>query len=80
MHRRAEVADAVSSLVSTPSNPAAHKVLYSARVKRDYEDFLKIQCWFQSHNPFDIEEKLCSLDSGLIDENGSLTGQKRSVL
>ena len=74
MHRCAEVADAVSSLVSTSSNPATHhKDLYSARVKRDYEDFVKIQCWFQSHNPFDIEEKLCSLDSGLIDENGSVT-------
>ena len=81
MHRCSEVADAISSLVSTPSNPAAHhKDLYSARVKRDNEDFVKIQCWFQSHNPFDTEEKMCSLDSGLIEENGSMTHDREEEI
>ena len=53
MHRCAEVTDAVTSIVSLSNTVDQHKELFSARIKHDNDDFVKIQSWFKSHNPFD---------------------------
>ena len=46
-----------------------HKEMQPGRIKRDNNDFEKIQSWFRSHNPFTYGENLVSLASGLVDEN-----------
>ena len=43
-----------------------HIELGISRCKRDFQDLLKIQKWFDQHEPFDVKEvKLRSLSSGL---------------
>ena len=72
MHRCAEVSNAMNNLFLAVNPNNQHKELFAGRVKRDNDDFKKIQAWFQTHNPFECGEKLISLDSGLVDENNSV--------
>ena len=46
MHRCAEISEAMDTVVSTKPQSAEstkHKEMFSARIKRDYEDFHKIK-------------------------------------
>ena len=72
MHRCAEVSNAMNNLFLAVNPNNQRKELFAGRVKRDNDDFKKIQAWFQTHNPFECGEKLISLDSGLVDENNSV--------
>ena len=75
--RCAEVTEALSTLTSlSKSGDQRHKELFSARIKRDYDDFTKIQCWFKCHNPFDAGSQLVALDSGLVDDKNAVTCDK----
>ena len=66
------------------SNDQQHKELFTAKVKRDYDDFRKIQTWFKDHNPFDAGTQLVVLDSGLTDDKNVVTcdksGQVRATI
>ena len=43
MHRCAEVTEAMNSMMSAQKSSCQHKEMFSGRIKRDYEDFEKIQ-------------------------------------
>lgn len=43
MHRCAELADAIDSVLSDKRPPSKHKELFAGRIKRDYEDFQKVK-------------------------------------
>lgn len=43
MHRCTEVTETMNSMISTHKSSYQHKELFAGRVKRDYEDFEKIQ-------------------------------------
>ena len=75
--RCAEVTESLSTLTSlSKSGDQRHKELFSARIKRDYDDFTKIQCWFKSHNPFEAGSQLVALDSDLVDDKNAVTCNK----
>eukprot|EP00794_Sanderia_malayensis_P002757 gene2757-3187_t len=81
MHRCAEVTETMNLMMSTKKSSCQHKELFSGRVKRDYEDFKKIQAWFQLHNPFTVGNQLVSLDSGLVDHRSrALTNNSRTSI
>ncbi len=76
MHRCAEVSDALDECVLDQDSDYKHKDLLPGRIKRDNVDFDKMQSWFQEHNPFTCGDELVCLDSGLVDENNSVTCDK----
>ncbi|CAK8673814.1 unnamed protein product [Clavelina lepadiformis] len=73
MHRCAEVTDALSTVTSLSNSDDKHKEAFAGRIKRDNDDFEKVQTWFRSHNPFKVGVQLMALDSGLVDDNNSVT-------
>lgn len=73
MHRCAEVTDALSTVSSLSNSDDKHKEAFAGRIKRDNDDFEKVQTWFRSHNPFKVGVQLMALDSGLVDDNNSVT-------
>jgi hypothetical protein len=48
MHRCAAVTEAMNKFILTPTPSNRHKEVYSGRVKRDHEDFEKIQVYIFS--------------------------------
>ena len=67
MHKCAGVHDAMTTMTEVKTKASEqHIELGRSRCKRDFQDLLKIQEWFDQHEPFDLKEvKLCSLSSGL---------------
>ena len=68
MHRCAEVAGAMDELISSNSSSDEHKEHRAGRAMRDTSDCNKLLVWFREHNPFECNEKLVALDSGLVDD------------
>ena len=68
-------AQALSTFASSPklltskSDNKLHKELFSARIKRDSDDFSKIKSWFEDHGSFKAEPQLIALESGLTDDS-----------
>ena len=48
MHQSAAVTEAMNKFILTPTPSNQHKEAYSGRVKRDHEDFEKIQVYIFS--------------------------------
>ena len=74
--RCAEVTDSINvfiSLMSDKSENHIHKEVLGTRVKRDHEDYMKLKEWFENHNPFEVEENLVALDTGLTDVHRKVT-------
>ena len=62
------------------SSNSQYKVLGSARVERDSNEFLEILTGFRDHNPFTTSEKLVCLDSGFIVENNTVNCDKAKLI
>ena len=73
MHRCAEVTDALTIVSLLSNSDDKHKETFASRVKRDNDDFEKVQTWFRSHNPFEVAAELMALDSGLVDDKNCVT-------
>ncbi len=64
MHKCAGIHDAMTTMTNLKNKAIEqHIELGSSRCKRDFQDLVKIQEWFDQHEPF--EGKLRSLSSGL---------------
>jgi len=48
-----------TSPMSEKSVNLNHKEVFSARVKRNHDDYIKLKAWFKDHNPFEIEKSCC---------------------
>ena len=72
MHKCAGVHEAMTTMTNMKTNASEqHIELGRSRCKRDFQDLLKIQEWFDQHEPFDLHEvKLRSLPSGLTTTAG----------
>ena len=73
MHRCAEVTNALSTVSPLTNSDDKHKESFAGRIKRDNDDFEKVQTWFRSHNSFQVEVQHMPLDSGFFDHNNSVT-------
>ena len=68
-------AQALSTFASSPklltskSDNKLHKELFSARLKRDSDDFSKTKSWFEDHGSFKAEPQLIALKTGLTDDS-----------
>ncbi len=72
MHKCAGIHDAMTTLTDVKTTGSEqHIELGKSRCKCDFQDLLKIQEWFDQHEPFDVKEvALCSLSSGLTTTEG----------
>ena len=68
MHRCAEITNSVETICIS-SKKGSHQELMPARLNRDNQDYVKVLEYFWSHNPFNVVDKLISLESGLVDDN-----------
>ncbi len=72
MHKCAGIHDAMTTVTDVKTTGSEqHIELGKSRCKCDFQDLLKIQEWFDQHEPFDVKEvALCSLSSGLTTTEG----------
>ncbi len=72
MHKCAGIHDAMTTLTDVKTTGSEqHIELGKSRCKCDFQDLLKIQEWFDQHEPFDVKEvALRSLSSGLTSTEG----------
>ena len=65
--------DAVNSLANlSNSEKDIPKELFAARVKRDHNDYTKLKLWYEEYNPFEAEEGLVAIDTGLTNVEGKI--------
>jgi len=71
MHKCAEIHDAMTTMTDMKTTASEqHIELGKSRCKRDFKDLLKIQEWFDQHEPFDVKEvKLPGLTTTEGDSN-----------
>ena len=62
-----------SNLLTSKSDNNEHKELFSARIKRDYDDFSKIKSWFEDHSRFEAGPQLIALEFDLTDDKNLVT-------
>ena len=72
MHKCAGIHEAMTTMTDMKTKASEqHIELGRSRCERDFQDLLKIQEWFDEHEPFDVKEvKLRSLSSGLTTTEG----------
>ena len=75
MHKCAAVHDAMTTVTDLKHMTSEQHVEFgTSRNTRDYEDLIKVQDWFDQHEPFDLNEpNLHSLSSGLSAADGDDT-------
>ena len=67
MHRTASVHDAMSNLTKAYRKTSEqHTDLSSSRVNRDDNDYKEVLSWFNEHDPFNQDQSLKSLSTGLV--------------
>ena len=79
MHRFADVTEAIESLMDKEPE-SRHKETMPGRIKQDIDDFNKILGYFQNNNPFEIENQLMSLSSGLTDDNNEVNCDRTEIV
>ena len=72
MHKCAGIHEAITMMTDVKTEASEqHIELGRSRCNHDFQDLLKIQEWFDEHEPFEVKEvKLQSLSSGLTTTEG----------
>ena len=72
MHKYAGIREAMTMMTNMKTKANEQHIEFGrSRCKHDFQDLLKIQEWFDQHEPFDVKEvKLRSLSSGLTTTKG----------
>ena len=76
MHLCVEVAGEIDKLVNCNSSSNEHKDHRPVRAFKDSSDYNKFLEWFKEDNLFECNEKLVSLDTGLVDDQAILNCDK----
>ena len=74
MHRTASVHDAMSNLTKAYRKTSEQHIdLSTSRVNRDDNDYKEVLSWFNEHDPFNQDQSLKSLSTGLVaNESGKI--------
>ena len=72
-YRCAEVTNVLNTVSLLSNSDDNYKKSFAGRIKRDNDDFEKVQTWFRSHNSFKVGVQHVDLDSGLFVDNNSVT-------